>query len=77
MAGGDLYTLKEILVHRTTAMTVRYSHLSPAYKVKAIDRMNTVWQRALIPPIPPNTPPQHVRVTPASQSPSQDNPAPA
>jgi integrase len=75
MAGGDLYTLQHILGHKTTAMTVRYSHLSPAYKVKAIDRMNTVWQRALIPPIPPNTPSQPVPVTSASQSPSQDNPA--
>src|SRR2546430_8149170 len=43
MAGGDLYILKEILGHKSLAMTTRYSHLSPTYKIKAIDRMNTLW----------------------------------
>jgi integrase len=46
MAGGDLYVLKEILGHKSLAMTTRYSHLSPTYKVKAIDRMNTLWADA-------------------------------
>ena len=43
MAGGDLYILKDILGHKSLAMTTRYSHLSPTYKIKAIDRMNTLW----------------------------------
>src|SRR6184192_1060233 len=43
MAGGDLYILKEILGHKSLAMTTRYSHLSPTYKIRAIDRMNTLW----------------------------------
>src|SRR3989441_221367 len=46
MSGGDLYILKEILGHKSLAMTTRYSHLSPAYKIKAIDRMNTLWAGA-------------------------------
>src|SRR5438876_4178727 len=43
MAGGDLYILKEILGHKSITMTQRYAHLSPTYKIKAIDRMNTLW----------------------------------
>ena len=77
MAGGDLYVLKEILGHKTTIMTTRYSHLSPAYKVQAIDRMNTVWQRVPISPIPQKGPSQHIPVTSASQSLSPDNSATA
>src|SRR5947208_12024567 len=46
MAGGDLYTLKEILGHKSITMTQRYAHLSPTYKIKAIDRMNTLWAGA-------------------------------
>src|SRR5437588_9348718 len=46
MAGGDLYILKEILGHKSITMTQRYAHLSPAYKIKAIDRMNNLWQHA-------------------------------
>ena len=46
MVGGDLYVLKEILGHKSLAMTTRYSHLSPTYKIKAIDRMNTLWAGA-------------------------------
>ena len=43
MAGGDLYILKEILGHKSITMSQRYAHLSPTYKIKAIDRMNTLW----------------------------------
>src|SRR3989441_9595642 len=46
MAGGDLYILKEILGHKSITMTQRYAHLSPTYKIKAIDRMNTLWAGA-------------------------------
>ncbi len=76
-SGGDLYVLKEILGHKLIQMTQRYAHLSPAYKVKAIDRMNTVWQRGLTPPSAPKPPSQHIPVTAASQTLSPDNPAPA
>lgn len=37
MAGVDLKTVQELLGHKTLTMTLRYSHLSPAHKVKAVD----------------------------------------
>src|SRR5206468_11242307 len=46
MSVGHLYILKEILGHKSITMTQRYAHLSPTYKIKAIDRMNTLWAGA-------------------------------
>ncbi len=37
MSGVDLTTVKELLGHKTLTMTLRYSHLAPAHKVKAVD----------------------------------------
>ncbi len=37
MAGIDLTTVKELLGHKTLTMTLRYSHLSPSHKVRAVD----------------------------------------
>jgi integrase len=37
MAGVDLTTVKELLGHKDFKMTLRYSHLAPAHKVKAVD----------------------------------------
>jgi len=37
MAGIDITTVKELLGHKTLTMTLRYSHLAPAHKVKAVD----------------------------------------
>lgn len=39
MAGVDLYTVKEILGHKTIAMTARYSHLSPGHQRQALERL--------------------------------------
>lgn len=36
MKGVDLTTVKELLGHQTLDMTMRYAHLSPAHKVKAV-----------------------------------------
>jgi integrase len=36
MAGVDIKTIQEILGHRTLAMTMRYAHLSPDHKLRAI-----------------------------------------
>jgi integrase len=73
MAGGDLYILKEILGHKSITMTQRYAHLSPAYKIKVIDRMNTLWQRATLPASAFEALPEPSGVTPASQTTSHDN----
>lgn len=44
MNGGDLYVLKEILGHKSIAMTQRYAHLSPAYKRDAVNRIDSMWK---------------------------------
>jgi hypothetical protein len=73
MAGGDLYILQEILGHKSITMTQRYAHLSPAYKIKVIDRMNTLWLRTTMPASPSEALPEPPGVTPASQTAVQDN----
>ena len=37
MAGIDITTVKELLGHKTLSMTMRYAHLAPSHKVKAVD----------------------------------------
>jgi len=37
MAGVDITTVKELLGHKTLAMTLRYAHLAPAHKARAVD----------------------------------------
>src|SRR5262249_39152084 len=39
MGGVDLPTVKEILGHREIEMTLRYSHLAPAHKAKAVEKL--------------------------------------
>jgi len=41
MAGVDLFTVKEILGHKTLTMTQRYSHLSPEHQRQAVERLVT------------------------------------
>jgi integrase len=40
MAGVDITTVKELLSHKTLAMTLRYAHLAPSHKVKALEILN-------------------------------------
>lgn len=42
MAGIDLTTIKELLGHKTLTMTLRYAHLAPSHKVKAVDRLDQI-----------------------------------
>src|SRR5437867_4972602 len=74
MAGGDLYILKEILGHKSITMTQRYAHLSPTYKIKAIDRMNTLWAGAKPQASTSEMLLDNPSVTAASQATYQDTP---
>ena len=40
MAGVDLRTVQDLLGHKNVAMTLRYSHLSPAHQLDAVQRLN-------------------------------------
>jgi len=42
MTGHDLTTVKELLGHKTLTMTLRYAHLAPSHKVKAVDDLDKV-----------------------------------
>ena len=42
MAGWDITTVKELLGHKTLTMTLRYSHLAPSHKVKALEVLDSI-----------------------------------
>lgn len=47
MSGVDLNTIRELMRHKSLAMTQRYAHLSKDQKAKAVDvladQMDTIW----------------------------------
>ena len=42
MAGIDITTVKELLGHKDLKMTLRYSHLAPSHKLKAIITLDRI-----------------------------------
>ncbi len=40
MKGVDITTLKELLGHKTLAMTLRYAHLAPGHKLNAVELLD-------------------------------------
>lgn len=45
MKGVDLTTVKELLGHKSLTMTLRYSHLAPEHKTKAVQCLNDIFRR--------------------------------
>ena len=41
----DITTVKELLGHREIEMTLRYSHLAPAHKAKAVERLGEALEK--------------------------------
>ena len=46
MAGVDITTVKELLGHKTLTMTLRYAHLAPSHKVKAVDILDSTLSKS-------------------------------
>jgi len=42
MSGTDITTVKELLGHKTLAMTMRYAHLAPSHKIKAVNKLDSI-----------------------------------
>jgi site-specific recombinase XerD len=41
MAGANITSVKELMGHKTLAMTLRYAHLAPDFQRDAITRLDT------------------------------------
>ena len=45
MSGVDLNTVRELMGHKSIRMTLRYVHLSPAYKKRAVEILGQKWSQ--------------------------------
>jgi site-specific recombinase XerD len=45
MKGVDLTTVKELLGHKSITMTMRYAHLAPEHKSKAVKVLDEVLKK--------------------------------
>jgi integrase len=45
MSGVDLTTVKELLGHKDIKMTLRYSHLAPEHKQKAVTVLDSIFSK--------------------------------
>jgi len=74
--GGNLYLLQNMLGHKTSRMTERYAHIAPEYRRKAIDRLDSIWNRPAQCETATDVVSESQSVTGASQTVLNTNPAP-
>jgi integrase len=47
MEGADIRTVQELAGHKTITMTMRYSHLAPAQKRRAVELLDKLYDREI------------------------------